>query len=188
MQITLKLYSFRPAWWWPSTVRCQDIRTLPWRHNEHDCVSNHQPYDCLLNRLFSCRSKKISKLHVTGLCAGNSPVIGEFPARWPVTRKMFPFDDVIIKQSDEVPPPVHTGATPEGLLLWSSYEHKQIFISFDIISYSLNPIWKRKTRVLTTSIPYKSNPLNSSKNIWITKTYSKSLVVNDSLKKPCSIV
>ena len=33
---------------------------------------------------------------VTDLCAGNSPVTGEFPAKWPVTRKMFPFDAVII--------------------------------------------------------------------------------------------
>ena len=31
--------------------------------------------------LFRCRSKKISKLCVTGLCAGNSPVTGEFPAQ-----------------------------------------------------------------------------------------------------------
>ena len=27
------------------------------------------------------RSKKTSKLHVTGLCAGNSPMTGEFPAQ-----------------------------------------------------------------------------------------------------------
>ena len=44
-------------------------------------VLNHQPHDCLLNRLFRRRSKKTSKLHVTGLCAGNSPVTGEFPAQ-----------------------------------------------------------------------------------------------------------
>ena len=54
-------------------------------------VSNHQPRDCLLNRLFRRRSKKTSKLRVTGLCEGNSPVTG------PVTRKMFPFDDVIMR-------------------------------------------------------------------------------------------
>ena len=52
-----------------------------WRHNEHDAVSNHQTYDCLLNRLFRCRSKKISKLHVTGLCERNSLVTGEFPVQ-----------------------------------------------------------------------------------------------------------
>ena len=28
-----------------------------------------------------CRSRKTSKLHVTGLCEGNSPVTGEFPAQ-----------------------------------------------------------------------------------------------------------
>ena len=52
---------------------------LQWRHNERDSVSNHQPYHCLLNRLFRRRSKKTSKLRVTGLCAGNSPGTGEFP-------------------------------------------------------------------------------------------------------------
>ena len=55
--------------------------SLPWRHNERDGVSNHQPHDCLLNRLFRRRSKKTSKLRVTGLCDGNSPVTGEFPAQ-----------------------------------------------------------------------------------------------------------
>ena len=54
---------------------------LQWRHNGRDGISNHQPYDCLFNRLYRRRSKKTSKLHVIGLCAGNSPVIGEFPAQ-----------------------------------------------------------------------------------------------------------
>ena len=44
--------------------------TLLWRHNERDGVSNHQPPDCLLNRLFRRRSKKTSKLRVIGLCEG----------------------------------------------------------------------------------------------------------------------
>ena len=56
-------------------------KSLQWRHNGRDGVSNHQPHDCLLNRLFRRRSKKTSKLRVTGLCAGNSPVTGEFPAQ-----------------------------------------------------------------------------------------------------------
>ena len=54
---------------------------LRWCHNGRDGVSNHQPDDCLLNRLFRCRSKKTSKLRVTGPCAGNSPGTGEFPAQ-----------------------------------------------------------------------------------------------------------
>ena len=55
--------------------------TLQWRHNERDGVSNHQPRDYLRNRLFRRRSKKTLKLRVTGLCEGNSPVTGEFPAQ-----------------------------------------------------------------------------------------------------------
>ena len=54
---------------------------LQWRHNGCDSVSNHQSHDCLLNRLFRPRSKKTSKLRVTGLCAGNSPGTSEFPAQ-----------------------------------------------------------------------------------------------------------
>ena len=64
------------------------LNSLRWRHNGHDGVSNHQPHHCLLNRLFGCRWTKTSKLRVTGLCAGNSPV--NSPHKWPFTRKMFP--------------------------------------------------------------------------------------------------
>ena len=69
---------------------------LRWRHNERDSVSNHQPHDCLLNGLFRRRSKKTSKLRVTGLCVENSPGPVNSPHKGPVTRKMFPFDDVIM--------------------------------------------------------------------------------------------
>ena len=54
--------------------------TLQQRHNERDVVSNHQPHDCLLKRLFRRTPKKTSQLCVTGLCEGNSPLSGEFPA------------------------------------------------------------------------------------------------------------
>ena len=54
---------------------------LQWRHNERNGVPNHQRLDCLLNRLFGRRWKKSSKLRPTGLCEGNSPVTGEFPAQ-----------------------------------------------------------------------------------------------------------
>ena len=70
--------------------------SLQWRHNDHDGVSNHQPHGCLLSRLFRRRSKKTSKLRVTGLCVGNSPGPVNSPHKGPVTRKMFPFDDVIM--------------------------------------------------------------------------------------------
>ena len=55
--------------------------TSRWGQNEHDCVSNHRRLDRLLNCLFKRRLKKTSKPRVTGLCKGNSPVTGEFPAQ-----------------------------------------------------------------------------------------------------------
>ena len=74
--------------YWPRFIAPYDVtrsqwfvRTLQWRHNWRDGVSDHQPRDCLLNRLFRRRSKKTSKLCVAGLYAGNSPVTGEFPAQ-----------------------------------------------------------------------------------------------------------
>ena len=62
--------------------------SLQWRHNGRDSISNHQPHDCLPNRLFRHRSKKTSKLSVTGLCAGNSPETGEFPAQMVSNQKL----------------------------------------------------------------------------------------------------
>ena len=56
--------------------RLLNVWPLLWRHNGRDGVSNHQPHHGLLNRLFRRRSKKTSKLRVTGLSAGNSPVSG----------------------------------------------------------------------------------------------------------------
>ena len=65
----------------PST-KCNELGlALKWRHNERHGVSNHQPHDCLLNRLFRRRSKKTSKVRVTGHCRGNSPVTGECPTQ-----------------------------------------------------------------------------------------------------------
>ena len=54
--------------------------SLQWSHNGCDGVSNHQPHECLRNRLYRRRSKKTSKFRVTGLCAGNSSGTDEFPA------------------------------------------------------------------------------------------------------------
>ena len=68
---------------------------LRWRHHDDDGVSNHQPCD-LHNRLFRRRSKKTSKLRVTGLCEGNSPGPVNSPHKGPVTRKRFQIDDVIM--------------------------------------------------------------------------------------------
>ena len=46
--------------------------------------------------LFRRRSNEKTKLRVTGLCAGNSPVTDEFPTQMASYAKMFPFSDVIM--------------------------------------------------------------------------------------------
>ena len=61
--------------------KCTIVITLRWRNNGRDSFSNHQPHHYLLNRLFRRWSKKTAKLHVTGLCVGNSPGTGEFLAQ-----------------------------------------------------------------------------------------------------------
>ena len=68
--------------------------SLPWRHNERDGLSNNRRFDSLLNRLFRRRSKKTSKHRVTGQWPVNSPHKG------PITRKMFPFDDVAMQYQE----------------------------------------------------------------------------------------
>ena len=61
-------------WWYPH-------HSLQWHHNERNCVSNHQPHECLINRLLRHRWKRILKFRVSGLCEGNSPATSEFPAQ-----------------------------------------------------------------------------------------------------------
>ena len=70
-------------WSCATTVIWNANSTLLWRHNGRDAIAS------LITSLTSVystihvrrRSKKTSKLRVTGLCAGNSPETGEFPAQ-----------------------------------------------------------------------------------------------------------
>ena len=84
-------YDLFPWSWWRGAG---DLRRH--RRHKHYGVPNHQPHGCLLNRLFRRRSKKTSKLRVTGLCVGNSLGPVNSPHKGAVTRRMFPFDDVIM--------------------------------------------------------------------------------------------
>ena len=81
---------------------CVFTKPLGRRHDEHEGASNHRCLDCFLDRLFRRRSKKTSKLRVTGLCEGNPPLTGGFPLKRPVTWMMFPFDDIIMSYNDIV--------------------------------------------------------------------------------------
>ena len=62
-------------------VGCIFMWPLLWRHNGVNGISNHQPHNCLLNHSFKRRSKKTSKLRITGLCEGHSLETCECPAQ-----------------------------------------------------------------------------------------------------------
>ena len=84
--------------------RCKDCNgrksqefALLWRHNGCDGVSSHRYHKCLLSRLFRSRSKK----HQSSPSLASVRGIHRWPVKSPykgaVTRKMFPFDDVIMQ-------------------------------------------------------------------------------------------
>ena len=83
-------------------VSCKMSVALHWRHNGPNGVSNHQPHHCWLNRSFMHRPKNTSNSASLAFVQGihRSPV--NSPRKWPVTQKMFPFDDVIMKCRDSL--------------------------------------------------------------------------------------
>ena len=114
--------------------------SLQWRHNDRNGVSNHQPHECLLNRLFRPRSQKASKLRVTGLCAGNSPV--NSPHKGPVTRRMFPFDDVIMYTYHNSTTTVVGVRNLVVIVLWECvWELNENFIKFNFYDGNLLVKW-----------------------------------------------
>ena len=75
---------------------CQhDLSALQWRHNERDSVSNHQPHECLLYGLFRRRYQSSASL---AFVRGIHRWTVNSPHRGSVTRKIFPFDDVIMSK------------------------------------------------------------------------------------------
>ena len=85
-------------WDVPGLFFCSWIAWIPlqWHHNEHDCISNHQPHDFLLNSLFRRRSKKHQSSASLAFVWGIHRGLVNSPHKGLVTRKMFPFDDFIM--------------------------------------------------------------------------------------------
>ena len=74
----------------------QHVDVIKWKHFPRYWPCVRGIYRSLVNngRLFRRSSKKTPKLRVTGLWIHRWPV--KSPHKGPVTRKMFPFDDVIM--------------------------------------------------------------------------------------------
>ena len=81
-------------WCWLA-FNCVQI-SLRWRHDECDGVSNHQPHDWLLYHI----QAQIKRKHQGSASLAFVRGINWWPVnslhKWPVTRKRFPFDDVIM--------------------------------------------------------------------------------------------
>ena len=70
-------------------------KSLQWRYNERDGVSNHQRLDCLLNRCSGADQRKHQSSSLLAFVRGIDRWPVNSPHKGPETRKMFPFDDVI---------------------------------------------------------------------------------------------
>ena len=63
--------------------------------NDRHGVSNYRSIQCLFNTLFRLTTKKYQRSALLSLCEGNPPVSCGSHHKRPITRKLFPFDDVI---------------------------------------------------------------------------------------------
>ena len=69
---------------------------LMWRHNERYGVSNHRRLDCSLNRCSGADQRKHQSPASLAFVRGIHRSLVDSPHKGPVTRQMFPFDDVIM--------------------------------------------------------------------------------------------
>ena len=75
-------------------IVCND--SLQWRQIEHNGVSNHRRLEGLFHRLFRRGSQKHQNSTSLAFVEGIHQCPMESPHKRPVTRKMFPFDNVIM--------------------------------------------------------------------------------------------
>ena len=102
-------YNYSLWFLWPCSSSCSRFPWWGaswqlWHHNERDGVSNHWRLYCLLNRLFRRRSKKYQSSASLAFVRGIHRWPVNFPHKGPVTRKIFPFDDVVMQSIQRMKP------------------------------------------------------------------------------------
>ena len=120
-----------------TTVTLWVVSTLQWRHSRCDGVSNRQPHDCLLNYLFKRRSKKTPKPCVTGLCARNSPVTGEFPSQMANNAENVPiwWRHHVIYTKKQATLPMSKCRLPHSRAMWFFADFSSYTIFFSVLSW-----------------------------------------------------
>ena len=96
---------FHPHWEITTTHLPNHHNEVKWASHNNDVIMSAIEFQITsLTVVYSTvfprrRPNKTSKLRVTVLCEGNSPATGEFPTKTAtsITRKMFSFDDVIMR-------------------------------------------------------------------------------------------
>ena len=88
---------------------------LQWHHNERDGVRNHRCPIVYSNRLFRYRSKTTSSSAPLAFVRGIPRWTMNSPHKGPVTRKISPFDDVIMGR-------FHLGIAGACTIIWYRYE------------------------------------------------------------------
>ena len=165
LQCGFEQFYFRKIWnAHPKWESVNSFSSSQWRHNGCDGVSNHQRLDCLPSRLFRRRSKKTSKLCVTGLCEGNSPVtVGATDTGY---ADIEPRDEVTLQRAVESVGPISVAidASHPSFQLYKSgvyvdpvwydiftplYSHPGAKISYDIFT----PGWKNHYDIFTPPPP-----------------------------------
>ena len=114
-----------------------ELVSLQWRHNGRDGVSDHQPYDCSLNCIFK---EQIKENFQSSASLASVREIHRWPVnsprKGPVTRKMFPFDDVIMWMENIFGSP-NTRHLPGGIVrvwvkTWSCLRCMLIIKTFEV--------------------------------------------------------
>ena len=75
------------------------VEPLQWRHNERDGVSNHQRSDYLLKRLCIADQRKHQSCALLAYARGIHRWPVNSPHKVPVTGKMYPLDNIIMRRS-----------------------------------------------------------------------------------------
>ena len=100
-------------------------------------ASNHRRLDCLLNSLFMRRSKKHQNSATLAFVQGIHRWMVNSPHTEPVTRKMFPFDDVVMKWNGKIVTLTHFSllVAPEVVMTTSDAASDDKFVNMTTFAF-----------------------------------------------------
>ena len=156
---------------------CNGRFALQWRHNERGSVANHQRLHCLLNGRFRRRSKKHQSSASVAFVRGIHRWPVNSPHKRPLTRKMLPFDDVIMyplpsglhhwyQDNHTIVPPSASDVTLKNMDgLCTSLRLSMVLETVDIMPIYITQFWiqhkQRREQKLNPSLAFVRSPVNS---------------------------